>query len=176
MSLACAHCGRLNREAAVFCDGCGKPFGGPAPAAPRLVPVTPAGDLYVGRERELAALRAALEQALAGSGRILALAGEPGIGKTRTAQVLGGLAQPLGLRVLWGRCHEEPGAPPYWPWQQILRAYIEGQQGEARAAALEDAAGHVAELVPELAPRMPDVVPATRGADPVQARYRLFDA
>jgi DNA-binding NarL/FixJ family response regulator len=132
--------------------------------------------MFVGRERELAALGAAVEHTLAGRGRILALAGEPGIGKTRTAQVLARYAETRDLRVLWGRCHEEPGAPPYWPWLQLLRAYLERQDGAVLAALLEGAAGHVAEIAPELALRFPDLASVPRSADPVQGRYRLFDA
>ena len=41
------------------------------------------------------------------------LAGEPGIGKTRTAQELASRAAGREVAVLWGRCHEESGAPPY---------------------------------------------------------------
>ncbi|MCI0794977.1 MAG: ATP-binding protein, partial [Chloroflexi bacterium] len=41
--------------------------------------------VFVGREKELAELTAALEDALAGQGRLVMLVGEPGIGKTRTA-------------------------------------------------------------------------------------------
>ncbi len=48
-----------------------------------------AGSGFVGRQREMERLRAALEEALAGRGRLVMLAGEPGIGKTRTAQELG---------------------------------------------------------------------------------------
>ena len=40
---------------------------------------------FVGRQREMAELTAALEDALAGQGRLVMLVGEPGIGKTRTA-------------------------------------------------------------------------------------------
>ena len=29
-----------------------------------------------------------------------------------------------GVPVLWGRCLEEPGAPPYWPWRQLIRSYL----------------------------------------------------
>ncbi len=43
---------------------------------------------FVGRQREMAELRAALEDALSGRGRLVTLMGEPGIGKTRTAQEL----------------------------------------------------------------------------------------
>jgi KaiC/GvpD/RAD55 family RecA-like ATPase len=61
-------------------------------------------------------LRAGLEDTLAGRGRLVMIAGDPGIGKTRTAQELAGYAVDRGARVLWWRCHETPGAPPFWPW------------------------------------------------------------
>ena len=53
--------------------------------------------------------------AMAGHGRIVMLAGDPGIGKTRTAQELSVLGEQRGVKVLWGRCYEHEGAPPYWP-------------------------------------------------------------
>ena len=73
-------------------------------------------DMFVGRKHELEILRGAFEQAAAGHGRIVMLAGEAGIGKTRTAQELAVQAAGEGAVVLWGRCPEEAGAPPYWPW------------------------------------------------------------
>ena len=47
-----------------------------------------AGGVFVGRQREMGELKACLEDALSGRGRLVTLAGEPGIGKTRTAQEL----------------------------------------------------------------------------------------
>ena len=44
------------------------------------------GSAFVGRETELAELKASLEDAISGRGRLVMLVGEPGIGKTRTAQ------------------------------------------------------------------------------------------
>ena len=80
-------------------------------------PNSPGGDerRFIGRQTELDTLFAALERAVAG---------EPGIGKTRTAQELVDHARQRGMLALWGRCPEEPGAPPYWPWLQILRRYV----------------------------------------------------
>ena len=46
------------------------------------------GTRFVGRHAELTALRAELDAALRGEGRLVALLGEPGIGKTRTATAL----------------------------------------------------------------------------------------
>ena len=89
--------------------------------------------VFVGRQREMAELRAALDAAMSGHGRMVMLVGEPGIGKTRTAQELGALAEARGTQVFWGRCHEEQGAPPYWPWVQPLPAYIQ-QAGSAQLA------------------------------------------
>ena len=43
----------------------------------------PANRIFVGRQQELADLKAALEESLTGRGRLVILAGEPGIGKTR---------------------------------------------------------------------------------------------
>ena len=77
---------------------------------------------FVGREREVGLLQRALDETLAGSGRLLLLVGEPGIGKTRLAEQLGDEARDRGARVLWGGCYEWEGAPAYWPWLQALRA------------------------------------------------------
>ena len=48
-------------------------------------PTLDIGRVFIGRQRELAELKAALDRALSGQGQLVMLAGEPGIGKTRTA-------------------------------------------------------------------------------------------
>src|SRR5262249_17538263 len=45
-----------------------------------------AGDVFVGREPEMALLRAGLDEAISGRGGLFLLVGEPGGGKTRTAE------------------------------------------------------------------------------------------
>ncbi len=84
-----------------------------------------ASSTFVGRDREMGELNKALEEALAGQGRLVMLVGEPGIGKTRLAQELASRAESRGVRVFWGRCYEDEGAPPYWPWVQPIRAYVQ---------------------------------------------------
>jgi DNA-binding CsgD family transcriptional regulator/tetratricopeptide (TPR) repeat protein len=79
-------------------------------------------DRMVGRQRELDALRAWVGAARDGAGRLVLCAGEPGIGKTRLAQELAGVALAGGTAVAWGRCVETEGAPAFWPWRQVLRS------------------------------------------------------
>ena len=156
---ACPKCGRTNRAEAAFCDACGTPLRSPVADSVRARATTGSGEVFVGRERELAALGTALDQALAGEGQIVMLAGEPGIGKTRTAQVLARYAEHRDVRVLWGRCYEEPGAPPFWPWLQLIRGCAESYD-DARLRLLANAgAADLAEIVPELAQRLPDLAP-----------------
>ena len=73
-----------------------------------------ASDVFVGRQREMEDLKAALEDTRSGRGKLITLVGEPGIGKTRTSQELATYATLRGVQVLWGRCYEEQGVPPYW--------------------------------------------------------------
>ena len=87
---------------------------------PEQKPTVPAqpSRRFVGRERELAGLLAALEAAGGGAGSLQLLVGEPGIGKTALALEFGARAAPG--RVVWGRCWEGGGAPAYWPWREVL--------------------------------------------------------
>src|ERR671919_3207147 len=88
------------------------------------------GNAFVGRQREMDELKSALEDTISGCGRLVMLVGEPGIGKTRTAQELASYAEARGAQVLWGWCYEEAGTPPYWPWLQPIRAYIQRRDPE----------------------------------------------
>jgi DNA-binding SARP family transcriptional activator len=133
-------------------------------------------DVFVGRKRELGALLGALGDALSGTGRIVVVGGEPGIGKSRLAEELAGRAASEGAEVLWGRCWEEGGAPPYWPWVQALRAGVLTRDGERLALELGAGAPEVAELVPEARALLPELALLPPSADAQQARFRLFDA
>ena len=76
----------------------------------------------VGRDSELAALRGDFERAAAGRGSLVLLSGEAGIGKTALAEAAASVARTHSLAVAWGRCLEDTGTPPYWPWAQVERA------------------------------------------------------
>ncbi len=74
-----------------------------------------AGGVFVGRRREMDELKAALDETLAGQGRLVMLAGEPGIGKTRTAQELAGMAASQGAQTLWGCAMRRQARRPTGP-------------------------------------------------------------
>ena len=128
--------------------------------------------LFVGRLRELEDLASGLEEAAAGNGGLFMLVGPAGMGKTRLADEAGKAAAGRGWKVLWGRCWETGGAPAYWPWMQILRELARGPDGAALLAELGATARVLAPLIPEVVPP-PD---QAAGGDPVQARFRLFEA
>ncbi|MFI6452868.1 BTAD domain-containing putative transcriptional regulator [Streptosporangium amethystogenes] len=99
-----------------------------ATAAERAAePVGPEnGTGLVGRQAEAGVL----ERAVAGDGhRVVLLAGEPGIGKTSLAEYAAGVARARGRRVVWGRCWDGTGAPPFWPWTQAVQDLV-GRVGE----------------------------------------------
>ena len=175
--MQCSWCGRVCREDARFCDGCGSPLASGSDGARERASSSPR---FVGRERELEALDRLLTNALSGCGAIAALTGDPGIGKTRTAEMIAERAVARGLGVLWGRCNEEPGAPPYWPWQQLVSAWVQLHEDAARGRTSNGLATVLPEFGPEFREQPIDSagdrsasIPATES---VQARFRLFDA
>ena len=135
-----------------------------------------AGGVFVGRDHEIERLRAGFEEAIAGRGRLLMLVGEPGIGKTRTAQELITYARLRGARVLVGRSHESAGAPAYWPWMQMARAYVSDREAEEVAVEMGAGAADIAQVMSELRELIPGLSSPPDTSDPEQARFRLFDS
>ncbi len=135
----------------------------------------PSRPTFVGRGHELAALDERLAVAAQGQGGVVLLAGEPGIGKTRLAEELAALAHARGARALWGRCYEGEGAPAFWPWVEILRAWLRRCDPDTARTALGPGAAVIAQLVPDVRRLVPDL-PEPLELDPAQARFRLFDA
>lgn len=117
-----------------------------------FVPTLPPWPL-VGRSPQLAELVGALDQAQSGTVALAALVGEPGIGKSRLAGELARVANERGATVLLGRCSQDDGAPPLWPWQQVLRGLgrelpemtDQDEDGGGRFRTWEAIAGAVAE-------------------------------
>jgi hypothetical protein len=134
---------------------------------------TGSGTRFVGRAGELAELHAAYQAAAAGDTRLVLVAGEPGIGKTELVREFSGQAREHGALVLWGSAWEDGGAPPYWPWVQVLRGYAR----QAGPAALGEMAGRDGALLGQLLPELTqDRQPAGPPAAGEEARFALFEA
>ncbi|MGH8974640.1 MAG: BTAD domain-containing putative transcriptional regulator, partial [Acidimicrobiia bacterium] len=124
----------------------------------------------VGRDEELARLEAAWSAASSGERRVVLVAGEPGIGKSRLAAEVARRAHSGGGIVCFGRCDEGMGVP-YQPFVEAVGGYVR----EAPAPAVGRLAGELVRLVPEVASRVRGLPPPLR-SDPETERYRLFDA
>jgi predicted ATPase len=123
----------------------------------------------------MAELKVVLEDALSGRGRLVMLVGEAGIGKTHTARELATIAEQRSAWVLWGSCYAEQRAPPYWPWVQVIRSYIQRRDSEELRSQMGAGAADIAEVVPEVREQLPDLQPPP-ALEPQQARFRLFDS
>jgi hypothetical protein len=123
---------------------------GPARAR-RLAPL-------VGRDEELRAGVEGMLAARSSGQRVIAIAGEAGIGKTRLALELDAEARAAGMLVVWGRGAEEAGA--YALWTAVLR------EGLALAG----------ELAPETLASVRRLLGDTASAPPASDRARLFDS
>ncbi len=131
----------------------------------------------VGRSGELEVFQAAFDRMLTGRRELVLISGEPGIGKTRCAEAFADVAEDQGALVLWGRCREEAGAPPYWPWVQILRSYVDSSSLDEVRLNMGTAAKDIAALVPELLDSSHQTQQThSAAADAGSARFRTFDA
>lgn len=104
-------------------------------AAPRAAVVAapvPAPRRAVGRAAELRRLLTAAEGAHAGTA-VVWIGGEAGAGKTTLVEAAAEELRARGWQVAWGRCPEVDGAPPAWPWQEVVRGLAGGEELPADA-------------------------------------------
>ena len=134
-----------------------------------------AGRVFVGRDREVAELVSGLEDAAGGLGRLFLIAGEPGIGKTWLAERVAEYATARGIRVVWGRCWEGGGSPPFWPWTQAIGALAEDHDEDTVTEWLGAGAAHVAQVIPVLAERLGIPVLPVAAAASEAARFYQFE-
>jgi tetratricopeptide (TPR) repeat protein len=127
------------------------------------------------RDAERTALLSQLDQALAGSGSLVLVGGEPGIGKTHLTEEILRAARRRGCLALTGHCYEMEGAPPYVPFIEMLEQTARTAPPETFRYAIGDAAPEVAKLMPELRRMFPDIPPPVE-LPPEQQRRFLFNA
>ena len=126
---------------------------------------------FVGREQQLATLHERWRECALGLRRLVLLAGEPGVGKTRLASRFCADVHAAGDMVFYGRSDQD-GVVPYQPFVEPVRRYLADDPKAVEA--LEDEVRLLARLIPGLARHGDDewVDPG----DPEAQRYRLFEA
>jgi DNA-binding CsgD family transcriptional regulator/tetratricopeptide (TPR) repeat protein len=126
---------------------------------------------FVGRARELSCLRAAL----GGDARLLLVAGDAGVGKTRFTRETMRLAAASGMVALWGACLPLAGKLPLLPVAGALGELRRLDEGRVLHAALDACPpfvrGEIERLLPQLSAATADAPAAGEGL-----RERLFAA
>lgn len=150
-----------------------------APLDPNRVPMVPgsAASEIVGRAREVASLATRIETLLvSNAGSLVLLAGEPGIGKTTLLEAADRSARGAGLAVHLGRTPAAAtGAPPFWPWTQVLESVASGLDDNELRAATAGSARSVTRLAPAIAERLGQPLPVA-GESAQALRFILYEA
>jgi DNA-binding SARP family transcriptional activator len=131
-----------------------------------------AATTLVGRREEMARLESWWREP--GSERVMLLAGDPGIGKTRLLAETAVRAHADGAIVLAGRAPEET-LIPYQPFLEALGHYVFRAPLDELRAVTREYGSELGRLIPELRRRLPELPPPDPG-DAETDRYRLFEA
>ncbi len=159
---------------------------GTGPARHRLQAAVARGlTRFVGREAEVARLREAFARSAAGEGRLVALVGEPGVGKSRVIREFVEGPWVEGALVLEARPVVHRKTPSWMPVMDALRRYCEIDRLDEERIIREKITGRLLALDRALAPALPalfalaDLEPedgAWRALDPPQRRRRIQEA
>ncbi|HEY7365115.1 MAG TPA: AAA family ATPase [Methylomirabilota bacterium] len=140
---------------------------------------------FVGRTAELEQLRDALDRASLGRGQVVAVVGEPGVGKSRLFWELIHSHRVQGWLVVQSASVSYGKATAYLPVIELLRGYFEIESRDDPRKIREKITGKVMTLAPALAPTVPAFlalldVPVDDASwqtlDPLQRRQRTLDA
>ncbi|WIM88625.1 BTAD domain-containing putative transcriptional regulator [Candidatus Mycobacterium wuenschmannii] len=104
---------------------------------------------FVGRNSELESITAALGNTRAGTGGLILLTGESGIGKTALAQAVSTHARKADMAIAWAAHPPGVRLPLMWTWIQLLRRLGDELGQPGRNAVRRVAPGVVDALVPE---------------------------
>ena len=138
----------------------------PAPSASPTLPL-------VGRTRELEQLIAALDDAGAGHGRTVILAGEGGVGKTRLAKRVAEDATRRGWNVAMGRAYPVETGVPYALFGDALLPLLRALDPSRLQVMTRGGNADLAHLFPALAP-VPERERAAARGDSAEFKSRLL--
>jgi predicted ATPase len=140
---------------------------------------------FVGRQHELDTLRLALERAQAGHGQVLALVGEPGVGKSRLVYEFTHSYRIQGWLLLESNLVSYGKATAYLPLIDLLKGYFQIETDDPERRIREKIAGKLLMLDETLMPILPVFLtlldipvddPQWRDLDPPQRRQQTLEA
>jgi class 3 adenylate cyclase/tetratricopeptide (TPR) repeat protein len=140
---------------------------------------------FVGRDTEVETLRRALEQADRGHGQVVALVGEPGVGKSRLVWEFTHSHRTQGWLVLESRSVSYGKATPYLPVIDLLKSYCGIDATDDGRRLQEKLTSRLLRLDAGLGPMLPAIRslldvpvedPAWHALEPPQRRQRTLDA
>jgi class 3 adenylate cyclase/tetratricopeptide (TPR) repeat protein len=140
---------------------------------------------FVGRDAELEQVRQALARAATGHGQLVAVVGEPGVGKSRLVWEVTHSHRAHGWLILQAGSVSYGQATPYLPIIDLLKAYFQVEDRDDRRTILEKLTGKLLTLDAALKPALPALLtvldvptddPHWQALDPPQRRQRTLDA
>jgi class 3 adenylate cyclase/tetratricopeptide (TPR) repeat protein len=159
---------------------------GPGPIRSRLQLAAARGlSRFVGRDAELGELSAAMEQARGGHGQVVALVGEPGVGKSRLVREFTAVHLPAEWRVLETFATSFDTSAAYLPMISLLRGYFDLHEWDDARTIREKVTAALLGLDQSLLGALPALLTlldlpvedlAWQGLDPRQRRQRTLDA
>ncbi len=131
---------------------------------------------FIGRTSELAVLRESVDRALDGRyGNVATIKGAPGVGKTRLVEEIAVYATEKSVRTVWSHNSDDEGAPPLWPWVQVLRKLVGQMEIEHLNRTQPVHIKRIASHIREFAFWSVDSI-GTPSVDSSTERFLLFDA
>jgi len=140
---------------------------------------------FVGRQHELEMLRQALERAQGGHGQVVALMGEPGVGKSRLFYEFTRSHRTQGWLLLESSSVSYGKASSYLPLVDLLKVYFQVETGDPERRIREKIAGKLLMLDETLMPMLPVLLalldvpvddPQWHDLEPPQRRQQTLEA
>ena len=140
---------------------------------------------FVGRDAETEQLRKALEQAQTGHGQVIAIVGEPGVGKSRLFYEFTHSHRTQGWLIVESGSVSYGKATPYLPLVDLLKAYFKIHDRDNQREIHEKITGKLLTLDESLKPTLPAFLALLdlpvedqqwQALDPPQKRQRTLDA
>ena len=111
---------------------------------------------FIGRGREMETLKEAFEKTQSGSGQVIGVVGEAGVGKSRLLLEMRNMLPQGGHTYLEGRCLHYGGSMAYLPILDILRSYFDIEEGDIESGIKEK----IQEKIHQLDERLKTVLPS----------------